>query len=248
MHARAKLQTIGRLRLGLLTVSAVFLGGCLARTVTGSGDLTIAERTVSGFDSISLEGTGRAIITQGASESLSIETDDNLLSYIESEVEGGRLHLRWSRDTLLRPSEGITYRIQLRELQSIEASGAGSFEIESLETDSLRVSFSGASRLSIDDLQAEDLDLELSGAGDIELAGRADQVALTISGLGSYNASDLLTSQTAIEISGGGSAELWAEDSLSIELSGLGEVRYYGNPEVAQDISGGGRIVSLGEK
>lgn len=248
MHARMNLYSIGKMVPSLLVVSAVFLGGCLARTVSGSGDLSIEERSVSGFDSLSLEGAGRVLITQGGSESLSIETDDNLLRYIESEVDDGRLHLRWSRGTLLRPTEGITYRIQMRELRLIDASGAGSFEIGSLETDSLVVRFSGAGRLVIDDLQVEDLDLELSGAGALELAGNAEQVAVSISGLGSYNAAELQTSQSAIEISGGGSAELWAEDALSIELSGLGEVRYYGDPEVTQDISGGGRVVSLGEK
>lgn len=234
--------------LGLLGLTVFGLSACNARLVRGSGDIVVESREISDVDSISLEGLGRVIITQGNTESFSIETDDNLLRHIETRVENGTLTIQWSGDTVLQPTRGITYRVGLRDLNSIQASGAGDFEIDTLATDRLSVNFSGAARLTIDDLRTGEIDLEISGASEIELAGQAESVGLELSGLGRFDAADLEAERVVIDISGGGSARVWAHESLDLSLSGLGEVSYYGNPEVSQDISGGGQIVSLGEK
>lgn len=234
--------------LGLLGLTVFGLSACNARLVRGSGDIEVETREISDVDSISLDGLGRVIITQGNSESFSIETDDNLLRHIETQVEDGTLTIQWAGDTVLQPTRGITYRVGLRDLNSIQTSGAGDFELDTLTTDRLSVNFSGAGRLTIDNLQTGEVELEISGASEIELAGRADSIRLDLSGLGRFDAADLEGQRVVIDISGGGSARVWAQESLDLSLSGLGEVSYYGNPEVSQDISGGGQIVSLGEK
>ena len=78
---------------GLLTIGLLFITACGLGTIQGSGDVITESRDVSGFDSVSLSGIGRVIITQGDDESLTIETDDNLMKYITSEVRDGTLEL-----------------------------------------------------------------------------------------------------------------------------------------------------------
>ena len=51
------------------------------------------SRDVSGFDRVSLSGSGEVIITQSGEESLSVETDDNIMQYVKTEVRGGTLYL-----------------------------------------------------------------------------------------------------------------------------------------------------------
>ena len=55
-----------------------------ASTVKGSGNVVTKERDVSGFDKVVVSGLGRVIVTQGDEESLTVETDDNLMQYIET--------------------------------------------------------------------------------------------------------------------------------------------------------------------
>ena len=75
------------------------------RTIKGSGNVVTEERDVSGFDRVALSGFGEVIITQGDKESLTVETDDNLMRYIETKVRGGTLELGFTDDDiLLRPS------------------------------------------------------------------------------------------------------------------------------------------------
>ena len=74
------------------------------RLVRGSGDVIVENRSVSGFDKVSVEGAGRVIITQGKKESLTVETDDNLMKYIKTEVTGDTLEIGFEDDVVFSSS------------------------------------------------------------------------------------------------------------------------------------------------
>jgi hypothetical protein len=197
------------------------------RTIKGSGNVVTEDRDVSGFDSVALLGFGRVIITQGDEESLTVETDDNLMQYIETQVRGGTLELGFTDDDLLlNPSDSIIFRLSLIDLTALDSSGAGKFEIDELETDRLEITLSGAGDITIDSLSATDLVVTVNGAGNIDLE-----------------------SQTAtVRVPGAGSVTVWVHDTLDVTISGAGGVEYYGSPHVTQDISGVGSVTSRGDK
>jgi hypothetical protein len=208
------------------------------------------ERELSGFDRVALSGVGEVFITQGDEESLIIETDDNLMRYIESEVRDGRLELGIADDTIPIPSRSIVFRVNVVDLTGVDSSGAGSFDIDTLETDRLTITLSGAGDIGIDSLSATDLEIRASGAGNIQAAGAVETQKIDLSGLGSYNAPDLESQTGSVRISGAGSAVVWALDTLDVEISGAGNVEYYGSPTVTvtEDLIGAGRVTSKGDK
>ena len=233
----------------------VLIAGSLAcdiplgvRTIRGSGNVVTEERQVSGFDGVALSGVGRVIITQGGEEALTIETDDNLMRYIETEVRNGTLELRLARNTIPIPSQSIIFHVSVVDLTRLDSSGAGSFEIGKLDTDRLKVTLSGAGDIGVDSLYATDLEVAISGAGNIELTGQVEAQEIELSGLGSYNAPDLESRAASVRISGAGSTVIWVLDTLDVEISGAGNVEYFGSPEVTRDISGAGRVTSRGDK
>lgn len=234
--------------IALTLLGASILAGCGLSSVRGSGEMITQTREVSGFDEVALSGFGEFLVTQGTSESLTVETDENLLQYIVTEVRDGKLYVEFERDTLLVPTERITYRLSVVDLVGIESSGAGQFEVQSLDTPSLGITFSGAGRIVVDSLTADALSVETSGVGEIELAGVVGSQEITISGAGRYSAPDLMSDEASVRISGVGSVVVWAVDSLDVQISGGGKVEYYGSPEVMQDIEGGGNVQGLGEK
>ena len=217
-------------------------------TVRGSGNVVTEEREVNGFESIALSGVGRVIITQGDDESLSIETDDNLMRYIETEVRNGTLELGLARNTIPIPTQSIIFRVSVNDLTGLTSSGAGSFEIDGLDTDRLKVTLSGAGDLGIDSLSATDLVVTISGAGNVEVGGQVEAQEIDMSGFGNYNARDLESQTASVRISGAGNAVIWAQDTLDVEISGAGNVEYYGSPNVTRDISGAGKVTSRGNK
>ena len=232
----------------LLAIAVLILSACAVTTVRGSGKVVTEEREVSGFEGVTLSGIGKVIITQGDEESLAIETDDNLMRYIESEVRDGRLELRIAEDTIPISSRPIIYRVSVIDLTTLDSSGVGSFEVDALDTDRLQVTLSGAGDIDIDSLSAADLDVRASGAGNLKISGVVETQELDLSGVGGYTATDLKSQTAAVRISGAGSAVVWVLDTLDVEISGAGNVEYYGSPSVDQDISGAGRVTSRGDK
>jgi hypothetical protein len=235
---------------GLLAVGVLLLSACNITAARGSGNVVTEERQVSGFDSVALSGVGEVIITQGDQESLTIETDDNLMRYIETEVRNGTLELGFASNTIPIPSRSIVFRVSVVNLTGLDSSGAGSFEIDGLDTDRLRVTLSGAGDIGIDSLNASDLEIQASGAGNIQAAGAVATQEIDLSGLGNYNAPDLESRTASVRISGAGNAVVWVLDTLDVEISGAGNVEYYGSPTatVTEDLIGAGRVTRQGEK
>ena len=236
----------------LLVIFALFFSSCgfpvRYTTVRGSGNIIFESRRVADFNSVDLSGIGMLIIEQGDKESLEISAEENLLPYLRSEVSGNNLKLGVQEFVNIQPTEDIIYRLTVKDLNTIETSGLGNVEIDSLETNRLFIEISGSGKVSIDDLRVESVTLEISGLGDINLTGKVSDQRVKLSGAGSYQAGNLESSSASVEISGTGNAVVWAIDTLTIELSGAGKVEYYGSPVLNSDISGVGQLKSLGEK
>jgi hypothetical protein len=92
------------------------------------------------------------------------------------------------------------------------------------------------------------LAFEVSGAGEGQLAGRVEQLRVTVSGKGKIGAEQLRAGKALVAISGVGNATVWAVDSLGVEISGAGHVDYWGQPAIRKSISGFGSVDARGEK
>jgi len=254
------MRTISKLFIVVLVLAAITTACGVPfqpRLVRGSGEVIVEERKVSDFDRILVEGAGRVIITQGSQESLTIETDDNLMKYIKTEVKGDTLEIGFEDDVVftsgrgriaLDPTDGFIFRISVTDLRDISVAGAADIEMEKIKTEGLDITLSGAGQVSIDDLDASQLNILVSGAGDVTMVGRVDSQVVRLSGLGRYQAFDLESQEASITISGAGGANVWVIESLDVTISGAGDVKYYGDPTVNPNISGVGRIQSQGEK
>lgn len=234
-----------------ITIAALTLSACQFSIIRGSGHVITEKRAVSGFDAVSLSGTGDVTLTQGESESLEIEAEDNIIPHIVTEVKGSTLYIyedqRASR-TSLQPTRPIHFNLAIKNLKSFDLSGAGSIHAASLKADSLSISISGAGNIILDKLEANTLTTTVSGTGNVDIAGKAAQQNSHMSGMGNYRTPNLQTQSSVIEISGAGNATVWALDSLSAHISGAGSITYYGQPQVTQSISGIGSIKGLGNK
>jgi len=238
----------------IFIISVLVLSACrlpFVDVTRGSGDLVTESREVSGFSEIRLDGAGRLVITQGETESLEIEAEDNIINELTSEVRGNTLVLGieeqlW-RNTVI-PTKGITYTLMVTDLTAITFNGAGDLEMGSLDTSSLELVINGAGQINLDELTADSLTVQISGTGTIDIRGQVSSQAVTIDGAGNYEAGDLQTSSTTIDINGLGNGTVWVSDSLDVTIDGGGTVNYYGSPSLTQEINGVGDINSRGEK
>jgi len=213
----------------------------------GSGNIISEARKVSGFDSISVDYPARIFISQGKTESLKIEADDNVLPGLRTEVKDNELRIYYKKDgeKRINPTKAIVITITVKELKAVDFSSAGELTLDGLNSDALDISISGAGDIDLNDIAVKELDINLSGAGSMTASGTADDLSLDISGFGDFNGKELQSKTSSVNISGAGGASVWAEDELDATISGAGSVNYYGSASVTKNINGVGSITHM---
>lgn len=235
--------------LSLLAVLALAISACGMVPVIGSQELVRQERQVSDYQAISVSGGGELIIIQDGSESVSVETDSNLMQYVVAEVTGGTLHLYLDRQGLNNylPSK-LIFTVHVKELNAVETAGSWDVSAANLTAETLDITIGGSGEISLPALEADALAVTFSGSGEMDAAGEVGTQVITISGSGEYRGGDLHSEQATVEISGSGNLTLWVTESLNVDIGGSGEVQYYGNPQTEIETSGSGTIERLGDK
>jgi len=217
------------------------------QTIDASGNLKTETREVSEVERITLEDFGDLTIIQGDTESLSIEADDNLFPYLQSEMRGRELVLKVKDGYEVTTDATIRYTLKVKNLNRIALAGAGNVTAEKLNVGDLALIVEGSGNIRIADLQAKSLRSEASGTGNFDLKGKVDSQTLTITGAGNYACGDLQSEEGTVTINGAGNVTIWTVEKLDITINGFGNVNYYGNPRVSQTITGGGGVKDLGE-
>jgi hypothetical protein len=217
-------------------------------TIRGSGNIIRETRQVTGFRRVSISGSGHFVITQGETESLEIECDDNIMPHIESRVANQTLEIG-PKNVTIRPSQPIEYRLSLRVLESLRISGSLSGESGPLTAENFKVQISGSGSFLLESLEARSVTSVIHGSGEVEIeSGQVRNQSISISGSGEITGPGLRSEQVEIRVSGSGRAVVWATKELNVSISGSGKIRYYGLPSVSSRVSGSGKVESLGAK
>ncbi len=183
----------------------------------GSGRFVTEARAVERFDSIAVSGAGHAIVTPGDVESLEVMAEDNILPLVDARVVNGRLVLGMRAGTGGTSSHGITYRVVVRDIRDIVASGGSEIDVPGIAVRQLAVSLSGASTLTA--------------------SGSADRLEITVSGASRCRLSELSARAVVATLSGASTAFVRVTDSLVVTASGASLLEYLGNPTVQAQTS-----------
>lgn len=215
-----------------MAVAAGLLGACgsstnsLTGTTTGSGPLATESRAVQGFTGVSVSDAGHLIVRQTGVESLEITAEESLLPLIRSEVVNGTLVLGFAPGVSVATAHEIQYRLTVRDLTGLEASGA--------------------SRVEILDLSTPQLGTVLSGASSLRASGVATHHAVVLSGASRCEGPDLQSRVVTSTLSGASYALVRVSDSLTTVASGASTLEYYGDPILVTDVSGGSVVRRVG--
>jgi hypothetical protein len=234
--------------IAVLTIAIFLIGAGRIDRLKGSGKLITEARDVSHFDRLVLKGIGKVIITQGAEESLTVETDDNVMPYITAEVKRGVLYLGVDTEKVKRISPTrLRFTLNVKELVGLDISGSGKIRAASLDTHGLDIDIDGSGDVQIDSLAAEKVVGRINGSGIVILTGETTRHDITINGSGKYFTGGLRSDTAKITINGSGDAVVWATTTLNTHLRGSGSIEYYGSPAIDLSGFGSGKIKSLGD-
>ncbi|MEO8884573.1 MAG: head GIN domain-containing protein [Mucilaginibacter sp.] len=215
--------------IGLLTACALLLvlPACKLTCITGSGNKISEDRKVSDFTAIRISGNFKVKLVQDSSLNLHITTDDNLLKYIKTRVEGDKLIVS-NEDVCTNGDQEIT--IGVHNLNALHASGA--VEVTSdgkINTGDMEIELSGSTKVTLD-LNAARLTTKGSGSTEVNLKGQASTHNIDLSGSGNVNALDFIVGDYNISTSGSSDCQINVLRELNVRSSGSSSIKYRGTP------------------
>jgi len=206
------------------------------------------NRHLSGFNSVNIAGSFDVYITQGNTESVTVEADDEDIDKIITEVKGGALKIYTKSTSGFSWSWGgndskRVVRIVAKDLNTISLTGSGDvFFKEGFRTQSLAVRLSGSGDIT-GKVEVKTLESSVVGSGDVTLTGRAETSSVKVSGSGDFSGKDLITTNTTVRVVGSGDASVNASQRVDASVSGSGDIRYTGAAkQVSTSKAGSGDI------
>lgn len=234
--------------LGVVALSASACSGI----VTPSGEVVTETRQVGEFDKVALSDIGTLIIKPGASASLTVKADKNLMPYVTVETSGGTLEIGLDtrgRIYKLDANTTLEYELTAPSITAVINSGSGKVTGGPFSGGAFSITDSGSGAVDLTDVSVLSLSSTVSGSGAVKIeSGVTGAQEVTVSGSGSFKAPGLESKVATVRVSGSGSAEVWATEGVDATVSGSGSISYWGSPRVTENVSGSGKVKSLGPK
>ena len=236
-----------------LLVSALSLTACTAtlpsaggQMIEGSGTLAEETRAISGITAVELAMPGTLHIELGATDSLRVSAEDNLMGSIQTEARAGELVIQTSPGVDLRPREPIDYYLTVTGLDTLIVSSSGEVEAPDLVATHFSVAISSSGNVALRSLRAETLEVTISSSGNLIIGGgQVGRQEISLSSSGSFMAKDVACLEAQADLSSSGNATLRVQDSLRATLSSSGMLYYIGSPQLQADTSSSGKAVPI---
>lgn len=218
------------------------------KKIEGSGNIKKESREVGTYTAISSAGSWDVKIAYGTSKAIEIEGDDNLLPYIQTEVEGSTLKIKSKKYYNLNARRKIIIYVNLTKLTGIALAGSGNIIGTGNFTNEGKTNFelAGSGNVNIDFQTIDKVSISIAGSGNVNLGGKANELDISIAGSGDANAERVIADDVKVSIAGSGLAKVTANKNLKASIAGSGYVYYKGTAtNIKKSVLGRGKVRHL---
>jgi hypothetical protein len=217
-----------------------------AETIKGNGVAKQETRAPGSFHGVALSIPAQVEVRMGNAESVTVETDENILPWVETRVENGTLHIRPAKRNLNLQPRSLKVVVQARQIGQLSIGGGGSITATSMKSPRLELDIGGAGTIDLAGLESNSIAAAVGGSGDVRLAGTTRRLRVSIGGSADVKAGDLKAEDVSVNIGGSGDVTVWAAGALEAAIAGSGDIAYYGDPKVHATVVGSGGARRLG--
>ncbi len=207
-----------RFHISFLLLILVLGTGCNIRT--GSGTKASETRTTPAFTGVHVHGSKDVVILVGGEQTVTVETDDNLLEIVTTEVVGDTLVIRSTESHSTRL--GVKVKIGVPTLAAVTVSGSGEVHAQGVKATTFKA--------------------KVNGSGAVVATGSADRLDIVVSGSGNVDLSELSAQNVEASVDGSGDIQVHCTGKLKAEVTGSGKIEYRGSPNVEHEIYGTGHV------
>lgn len=226
----------------MLMLSLLALSGCGLAFVSGDGRLESQEREVGAFRGVSVHSGLNALVTTG-SRSVTVRTDANLQSLVETAVEGEVLQVRLKPGVTITHASALEVVVTNDVIEQVSASGGSHVTAGATPVASFPVDASGGSHVTVSGISATSLNATASGGSHLTVSGAATEAAVVGSGGSILDLRAVPLSTANVDLSGGSSLRATISSRVSGSLSGGSTATITGQPNHdTLSLSGGSAI------
>ena len=162
------------------------------KKIKGTGYLVVHDRQADQpFTRVSVQQSITLYVSQGKTEGITVEADDNIIPYIKTEIKNGQLNIFLDPEVIVRGYTAMNVSVSMPIITDINVAAAGRLEGSSPFTvNKLEIVASGAGSVKLE-VKGSEVDVEASGAARLELKGEVEQFDLEMSSAATLKAWEL---------------------------------------------------------
>jgi len=214
------------------------------KKIKGNGKIVTVSRTTSNYDEVSVGGSFDVILIKGKESKITIEGEENIIPFIETEVNGATLDVKHKKRVNLRTTKRPRVTITYKNIDKVSLGGSGNIKSEgTIKSNDFHVSLSGSGNITLI-VDADEISSNIGGSGNIELSGTSKKFTCSIAGSGSIKAYELDTDILNANIAGSGRIKATVSTQIKAKVVGSGHIYYKGNPKYVDSKSvGSGSVI-----
>ena len=195
----------------------------------GNKKIVFQERTIPIYSQIKVLGNADVVLTEGEVGQIKVETSENVLPYVITEVKGETLVVKLKH-------YGVSYVPKLKVYVPID---------EKFN----KITIAGKGDVTLGEhfsIELQTLEVIIKIQGNVQLQGKTEVLKVSVLGSGNFQGKELLTHKGTLSISGTGNIEASVSEEVQAKITGYGHIIIFGNPSKKDtDIKGSGKIQFL---
>ncbi len=234
------------IRIVVTSILSLLMFSCInmnwSTGVTGNGNVVMETREVTEpFSKIKATEGLRVYLTQGNSEGITVEADENLQELILTEIKDGTLKIHCKEQIGKATSKKIN--VNFKSITNLTSTSGSSVQsTNTIESDQLILKSSSGSSMRVK-VNANNLTCDSSSGSSLKVSGETISLTAEASSGSNIKAGDLKAESSEVSASSGANLTVNTSKALIARASSGAGVSYYGNPEMIDaDKSSGGSI------
>ena len=215
----------------LLSISINAQSWWNSKKIKGNGNVITKTRSIKNFDKVSIGGSFNVNLIDGSEGKITIEAEENLIPYIETEVKNGKLKVQFKENTNIKTTKRLIITIPFEDIEAISLGGSGNVRVgKRIKSDDVSFNIGGSGNITAN-VDANTVKASIGGSGNIKLKGDTDNLKCSIAGSGNIKAYDLDANTLKVSIAGSGNIQVTVNNKIKASVVGSGSVYYKGKPK-----------------
>ena len=215
---------------------------CILNTVKGNGNVKEEVRNCDSFDAVSVSRGMNVYVTQGPEIRVVVEADENLLDYIETDVNDRTLRVTCTKGIMNAKSNKV--KVTVPDLAMVKATAGSNFYTESpFKISQLEIRAAAGSNIHFT-MEEGEAEVSASAGSNIFLGGNTTSLKVKANSGSNIKAGELQAIKAEAKVSSGANIWISVVNELKAGASSGVNIFYTGSP-AQTDInkSSGGNVI-----